>query len=146
MSTQPTLPITLKEVRTIAREAYIYGYPIVDNMRIHYSYFMNRGDPEYKGPYNQIFNIPRVYTPDDQAIQTPNSDTPYSWIGLDLRTEPLVITVPPTEKERYWSLQLIDLYTPTSLILAPARRVMTAVALPLPDPTGRAKLRLALNR
>ena len=111
MSTQPTLPITLEEARTVAKEAYIYGFPIVDNMRIQYSYFVNRGDPEYKGPYNQIFNIPRVYTPDDKAVQTPNSDTPYSWIGLDLRTEPLVITVPPTEKERYWSLQLIDLYT-----------------------------------
>jgi hypothetical protein len=52
-----------------------------------------------------------VFTPDDKAIQTPNSDTPYSWIGLDLRAEPIVFTVPPIAKDRYWSLQLIDLYT-----------------------------------
>jgi hypothetical protein len=38
-------------------------------------------------PYNTLFNIPHVFTPDDKAIQTPNSDTPYSWIGLDLRAE-----------------------------------------------------------
>jgi len=36
-------------------------------------------DPDYKAPYNTLFNIPRVFTPDDKAIQTPNSDTPYSW-------------------------------------------------------------------
>jgi hypothetical protein len=99
------------EARAIAKEAYIYGYPMVDNYRVQYSYFVDRKNPEYKAPYNQLFNIPRVYTPEDKAIQTPNSDTPYSWIGLDLRAEPIVFTVPPIEKERYWSLQLIDLYT-----------------------------------
>jgi hypothetical protein len=44
-------------------------------------------------------------------MQTPNSDTPYSWIGFDLRAEPVVVTVPRIEEGRYWSLQLIDLYT-----------------------------------
>ncbi|MHA4843635.1 DUF1254 domain-containing protein [Flavitalea antarctica] len=103
--------ITDDEIRAIAKEAYIYGFPLVDNMRIQYAYFVDKGNPEYKGPRNKIFNIPRVYTPDDKAIQTPNSDTPYSWIGLDLRAEPIVFTIPAIEKERYWSLQLIDLYT-----------------------------------
>ena len=32
-------------------------------------------------------------------------------LGMDLRTEPIVITVPPIEKSRYFSIQLIDLYT-----------------------------------
>jgi hypothetical protein len=103
--------ITPAEVRAVAKEAYIYGYPMVDNLRIQYSYFVDRSSPEFKFPYNQLFNIPRVYTPEDKAIQTPNSDTPYSWIGLDLRSDPIVFTVPRIEKERYWSLQLIDLYT-----------------------------------
>ena len=112
MTTQPQpLSITLDEARAIAKEAYIYGFPIVDNMRIQYGYFVDQESPEYKGTYNQIFNIPRVYTPEDKVVQTPNSDTPYSWIGLDLRVEPIVVTVPPIEKDRYWSLQLIDLYT-----------------------------------
>lgn len=52
-----------------------------------------------------------VFTPDDRTIQTPNSDTPYSQIGTDLRAEPLVISVPAIEKDRYYSLQFIDLYT-----------------------------------
>ncbi len=107
----PVKPATPAEVRAIAKEAYVYGYPMVDNLRIQYSYFVDRTSPEFKFPYNTLFNIPRVYTPEDKAIQTPNSDTPYSWIGLDLRSEPIVFTVPRIEKERYWSLQLIDLYT-----------------------------------
>jgi hypothetical protein len=99
------------EARAIAKEAYIYGYPMMDSYRIEYGYFVDRQDPEYKGPWNQIHNTPRVYTPADTAIQTPNSDTPYSWLGLDLRAEPVVLTMPPIEKERYFSTQLTDLYT-----------------------------------
>ena len=72
---------------------------------------MDRQNPEFKAPWNQIRNIPRVYTPADKAIQTPNSDTPYSLLGMDLRAEPIVLTVPAIEKERYFSVQLIDAYT-----------------------------------
>jgi hypothetical protein len=103
--------ITPAEARAIAREAYTYGYPMVDSYRILNAYFVNRENPEYKAPWNQILNIPRVYTPDDKAVQTPNSDTPYSMVGMDLRAEPIVLTVPPIEKNRYFSIQLIDLYT-----------------------------------
>jgi hypothetical protein len=103
--------VTPAEARAIAKEAYIYGYPLVDNYRIQYAYFVDTENPEYKAPWNEIKNIPRVYTPEDKAVQTPNSDTPYSMIGMDLRTEPLVLTVPAIEKDRYYSVQLIDAYT-----------------------------------
>jgi hypothetical protein len=99
------------EVRAIAKEAYIYGFPMVDGYRIMYAYFVDNGNPDFKAPWNQLKNIPRVYTPEDTAVQTPNSDTPYSMIGVDLRAEPLVLTVPKIEEERYFSIQLIDLYT-----------------------------------
>jgi hypothetical protein len=99
------------EARAIAKEAYIYGFPMVDNYRIQHAYFVDPKNPEYKGPWNHLVNIPRVYTPADTAIQTPNSDTPYSMIGMDLRAEPIVLTVPPIEKGRYFSIQLIDAYT-----------------------------------
>ncbi|UIJ87500.1 DUF1254 domain-containing protein [Rhizobium leguminosarum] len=102
---------TAAEVRAIAKEAYVYGFPMVDSYRIQHAYFVDTKNPEYKGPWNQIVNTPLVYTPADTAIQTPNSDTPYSWLGLDLRTEPMVLTVPPIEKDRYFSVQMIDAYT-----------------------------------
>ena len=103
--------ITPDEARAIAKEAYIYGFPMVDNYRIQYAYFVDSKNPEYKAPWNQIANVPRVYTPADTAVQTPNSDTPYSMLGMDLRAEPMVLTVPPIEKDRYFGVQLIDAYT-----------------------------------
>src|SRR5438477_1667721 len=99
------------EARAIAKEAYIYGFPIVDNYRIQHAYWMDKTNPEYKGPFNQIWNATQPFSPADKAIQTPNSDTLYSFIGADLRSEPLVLTVPAMEKERYFSVQLIDYYT-----------------------------------
>lgn len=99
------------EARAIAKDAAIYGVPMLENYRIMYSYFVNRSDPDFKAPWNTLNNVARVFTPDDKAIQTPNSDTPYSQLGADLRAEPLVLTVPAVETTRYYSLQFIDLYT-----------------------------------
>lgn len=109
-STTPA-PVTPEEARAIAKEAYIYGFPIVDNYRVQYTYFVDKQDPQYKGGWNEVHNTARVFTPEDTTIQTPNSDTPYSAVGADLRTEPLVLTVPPIQQDRYYSLQFVDGYT-----------------------------------
>jgi len=104
--------LTPEEARAIAKEAYIYGFPLVDSYRILYSYFVDRNDPEFKAAWNEtIFNNARVFTPEDVAMQTPNSDTPYSQLGLDLRTEPMVLSMPAVEKGRYYTAQINDLYT-----------------------------------
>ena len=111
MGPAPPAAVTPEQARAIAKEAYIYGFPMVDNYRVQYAYFVNKENPEYKGRPNEIHNPARVYTPEDTAIQTPNSDTPYSAVGADLRAEPLVLTVPPIEQDRYYSLQFVDGYT-----------------------------------
>jgi len=103
--------ISADEARAIAKEAYIYGFPLVDSYRIQYSYFVDPSNPEFKTSWNQIQNVSRVYTPADKAIQTPNSDTPYSFVGADLRAEPIVLTIPTIKGGRYFSLQFIDAYT-----------------------------------
>ena len=112
-SSPPPTPaaVTPEHARAIAKDAYIYGFPMVDNYRVQYAYFVNKEDPEYKGGWNEVHSAARVFTPEDRAIQTPNSDTPYSAVGADLRTEPLVLTVPPIEQDRYYSLQFVDSYT-----------------------------------
>ena len=107
----PADALTPAEARAIAKEAYIYGYPVVDNYRIQHSYFVDSKNPEFKAPWNQIANIPRIATPADKATQTINADTPYSWLGMDLRAEPVVLTVPVIDKTRYFTAQLIDQYT-----------------------------------
>ncbi|MFE3105015.1 DUF1254 domain-containing protein [Nocardia tengchongensis] len=98
------------QIREIAKQAYIYGYPMVDNYRIQYAYFQDKQNPQYMAPWNTLHSVAKVYTPADTTIQTPNSDTPYSFLGADLRAEPLVLTVPTIESNRYYSLQFIDSY------------------------------------
>ena len=111
VNAQQGTKLTPKEAREITKEAYIYANPAVDIYRIMYTYFVDKDNPEYKAPWNQIKNIARVYTSDDRAIQTANSDTPYSFVGFDLRSEPMVLIVPKIEEGRYFSIQLNDLYT-----------------------------------
>jgi hypothetical protein len=111
MHDMPKSALNPDDARAIAKDAYVYGFPILDNYRILNAYFVNQADPEYKAPWNTLSNTARVYTPADTAVQTPNSDTPYSFVGADLRAEPLVLTVPKIEEGRYFSLQFIDLYT-----------------------------------
>lgn len=103
--------VTPEEARAIAKEAYTYGYPLVDNYRVHYSFFVDESSPEFKAPWNQLANINGVFTPADTAVQTPNSGTPYSWAGCDLRAEPIVISLPKIEADRYYSVQLRDSHT-----------------------------------
>jgi len=103
--------VTPEEARAIAKEAYVYAFPLVDNYRVQHAYFVDRDSPEFKAPWNQLKNIPRVFTPADTAVQAANTDTPYSFVGMDLRAEPIVFTLPIIEKDRYFSAQLVDFYT-----------------------------------
>jgi hypothetical protein len=99
------------EARAIAAEVYLYGYPLVMNYKAIYLNAVWKESSEFKAPFNEIKNVAHVSTPDDKAIVAPNADTPYSWAYLDLRTEPMVLTVPKIERKRYYSVQLIDAYT-----------------------------------
>ncbi len=103
--------ITPTEAKQIAKEAYIYGFPLVLNYKTMYSYTINTKSPEFKGDFNQLGCEARVYTPEDKAVITPNSDTPYCMGWIDLRDEPVVFTIPEIEKERFYQVQLIDIYT-----------------------------------
>ena len=99
-----------REARAIAKEAYIWGYALVDDHRIQYPYFIDKSHPEYKGDWNTIGHNTRLYTPADTTIQTINSDTLYSFIGIDLRDEPIVISVPQVDSKRYYGCSLFDLW------------------------------------
>lgn len=98
-------------VQSIAEEAYIYGFPLVMNYLVFHDSFLDPTAKGYKGPMNQLHNDARVYTSADTTVQTPNSDTPYGILGADLRAEPIVICVPEIEKGRYYSVQMVDMYT-----------------------------------
>jgi len=99
---------SIEDVKAIAEDGFVYGLPIVMNYAVLYDFVIDKNSGQYKGPFNQIVNTHRVFTYEDTAIVTPNSDTPYSMLWLDLRAEPMVISVPAVDPKRYYSVQLTD--------------------------------------
>src|SRR6478752_6230694 len=99
------------EAYEISKDAYIYAFPMIAGYKAMYEFNVDKNSSQYKGPFNQIFNEARVFTPKDTAIVTPNSDTPYSFLFMDLRAEPVVLCVPKVESKRYYDVQIVDMYT-----------------------------------
>ncbi|WPR75194.1 DUF1254 domain-containing protein [Algoriphagus sp. NG3] len=108
---QSNKKLTAAEAQRIAKEAYIYGFPLVMNYKTLYVNAIDKNSGDYKGEINTLSCNARVYTPDDKAIVTPNSDTPYCMFWSDIRDEPVVFSVPEVDSLRYYSFQFIDLYT-----------------------------------
>lgn len=101
----------IAEVKAIAEEGFIYGLPLVMNYAVQYAYVVDKNSGQWKADFNQIHNEHRVFTYQDTAIVTANSDTPYSMSWLDLRAEPVVISVPAVDPKRYYSVMLNDCNT-----------------------------------
>jgi len=95
-------------IKDVAEEGFIYGLPLVMNYAIMNEFAIDKNSGQFKAPFNHISNDERVFTYKDTAVVTPNSDTPYSMVWLDLRAEPMVISVPAVEAKRYYSAQLVD--------------------------------------
>jgi hypothetical protein len=96
------------KAKDIAEAGFIYGLPIVMGYGVMYEYAVDRNSGQFKAPFNQIANAANVFTYKDTAVVTPNSDTPYSVVWMDLRAEPLVLSVPPVDPKRYYSVMLCD--------------------------------------
>ena len=96
------------KARDIAEAGFIYGLPIVMGYGVMYEFAVDRNSGQFKAPFNQIANAANVFTYKDTAVVTPNSDTPYSVVWMDLRAEPLVLSVPPVDPKRYYSVMLCD--------------------------------------
>jgi hypothetical protein len=107
-SAEADFDLTAGEITTLVEDAVIYGFPLVANYGVLYEHSINQKSRDFKAPLNQIHHEARVYTYKDRSIVTPNSDTPYSSVMMDLRTEPVVLSVPAVEDGRYFSVQLCD--------------------------------------
>src|SRR5215467_7266978 len=77
--------LAVRELQVVFEEAYLYGFPMIVNYKVMYEYAIDRSSGQFKAPFNVISSEGRVFTPKDTAIVTPNSDTPYSLVELDLR-------------------------------------------------------------
>ncbi|MRX70396.1 Uncharacterized conserved protein [Flavobacterium resistens] len=97
-------------ITAIAKEAWIYGYPIFYNYKAIYASALNKEDRAYVG-FNKFKSFATSATPADTLVITINNDTPYSMAALDVSNEPVVLEVPKIENDRYYVMQLVDLYT-----------------------------------
>ena len=101
--------LKVHEARTLAEEAYVYGFGIVENYKAIFGMCIHEKSPQYSG-FNSYLHARKLFDPDYKVVVSANNDTLYSTTWADLRTEPLVISVPPTGK-RYFSIQLVDMFT-----------------------------------
>jgi len=92
------------------QQTYVYGFPIIAAYKAMHEFAIDKSNWQYKAPFNTIWRANKTFTPKDTAIVVPNADTPYSLLEIDLRAEPLVICVPKVEKNRYYAVQISDLY------------------------------------
>jgi hypothetical protein len=99
------------EIKEITEKAFIYAYPMIENYKTMYNAAVDETSELYIAPFNQLHHNENLSTPKDTWVTTPNSDTLYSRAWLDLRTEPVIITIPEIEQDRYFTFQLIDFYS-----------------------------------
>lgn len=99
------------ELQAVAREAWIYAFPMLMHYQTLGKHLLDPNAAEYVGGFNRFRHYSQLYTPANREIVTPNNDTPYSWAWLDLRSEPQVLSVPAVDKGRYYTHQLVDQYT-----------------------------------
>jgi hypothetical protein len=102
--------LTAAEAKAIAGEAWAYAFAPVALYNTMYAQAIDAASPSYVGGFNRFRHYDRLATPQDTDIVTPNNDTPYSWAWLDLRAEPMVLSLPAVP-ERYYVNQWFDLYT-----------------------------------
>lgn len=98
-----------KEVKELAKETYIFSYPLVIYYYTLYKHAIDQQSGEFTGGFGKFLHLGLV-TPGDVDIVAPNNDTPYSMTWVDMRTEPWVLVMPPVEQDRYCSAQIVDLW------------------------------------
>lgn len=111
ISHSPLLAATPEETKAIAKEAWIYAFPMMESYNTWYPQAVLKDSPTYVGGFNVFRHYSKAFTAANHDVVTPNNDTPYSWSWIDLRAEPIVISVPEVPDKRYYVIQCIDLYT-----------------------------------
>ena len=70
--------VSPREAEAIAKEAYVYAYPMMENYRTMFVQAVDRTAPGYVAPFNQLAHMTELLGPDFKDIVRPNNDTMYS--------------------------------------------------------------------
>lgn len=101
-----------EEAQEIARDAYIYAYPLVLmelTRRQMTNYATQPGNIPGVGPLNRFIHVREFPDPAMKIVIRPNADTLYSSAWLDLDAEPIVLSVPAVD--RYFLLPILSMWT-----------------------------------
>jgi len=101
--------LTADDARAIAKEAYIFNYPLVMMYRTMYLQAIDTTSSSFSGGFGEWLHL-GTSSPTDTDIVSPNNDTPYSYAWVDLRAEPWVLTLPKIEAKRFYTSQWDDLW------------------------------------
>ncbi|PQJ15399.1 DUF1254 domain-containing protein [Aureicoccus marinus] len=107
--TKNDLALDAEQIKAIAKETYIALFPLVYNYGTMYNQVINKEAEEYIGGFG-VYKHYGLSTPKNRDIPTPNNNTPYSWAWIDLRSEPWILTMPPSDGNRYYVSQWDDMW------------------------------------
>jgi hypothetical protein len=97
------------DARAIAKDAYIFSYPLVMMYRTMYLQAIDPQSKSYSGGFGKWLHL-GTSSPKDTDIVSPNNDSPYSYSWIDTRAEPWVLTLPKIEEKRFYTSQWDDLW------------------------------------
>jgi hypothetical protein len=100
-----------QEATALARDAYVYAYPLMLTYAT-VRKLSNFAEPiagDTFGPPNQFHHALAYPDPDDKIVIRENVDTLYSAAVLDLKAEPIVLSVPATD--HYFLLPMLSLWS-----------------------------------
>lgn len=100
-----------EEAARIVKDAYVYAYPMVltDLTLRQQTNFAEPTGQLAQAPLNQFSHATKFTPPEWKVVVRPNVDTLYSPATLDLGSEPIVFSVPATD--RYFVMPMLSLWT-----------------------------------
>ena len=101
--------MTPDQARGVAKEAYIFTYPLVMYYRTMYMQAIDSTSSSYSGGFGKWLHL-GTSSPKDTDIVSPNNDSPYSYAWVDLRAEPWVLTLPKIDSKRFYTSQWDDMW------------------------------------
>ena len=101
--------ITPDEAQKIAKDAYIFAFPLNYYYRTIYAQIIDPNNKKSLGGFGK-WRHDSLATPNDKETTMPNNDTPYSWAWVDVRSEPWVLVQPPADGDRFYSSVWGDLW------------------------------------
>ena len=102
--------LTPSEAKSIAEDAYIYGYPLV-TMEMTRRVMTNVREPEAtRAPMGNLLRLREYPNAEYKDVTAPNADTLYTTAWIDVDKEPWVLSLPDAH-DRYYLFPMLDGWT-----------------------------------